>query len=242
MRYLVFSDIHGNVEALYRVLEELDTLRPDIVVSLGDVVGYGANPGDCIEIVQEYAQIRIGGNHDLAAVGLTSSDDFNGTARRAITWTSRKLNPIHRDMLEDYDTIRRHGNCLFAHASPISPMDWEYIYTVPQAKEIFEHFPEKFIFIGHTHVPGIIMYSEHDGCAVATSQMLQVEAGTRYLINVGSIGQPRDGVAAASFALIDQKKGKISIRRASYDIVSAQRKIRSAGLPESLALRLATAR
>ncbi|UCF04258.1 MAG: metallophosphoesterase family protein [bacterium] len=242
MRYLVFSDIHGNVEALYRVLEELEVLRPDIVVSLGDVVGYGANPGDCIEIVQTHTHIRIGGNHDLAAVGLTSSDDFNGTAKRAITWTSRNLNPTHRDMLEGYDTIRRHGDCLFTHASPISPMDWEYVYTVPQAKEIFENFSEKFIFIGHTHVPGIITYRERDGCAVASSQTLQIEHGTRYLINVGSIGQPRDGIAAASFALVDLKKGKISIRRAPYDIVSAQQKIRSAGLPESLALRLATAR
>lgn len=242
MRYFIFSDIHGNVEALEKVLEEVPALRPDIVVSLGDVVGYGANPGDCIEIVQEFAHVRIGGNHDLAAVGLTSSDDFNNTAKRAITWTSLNLNAQHREMLEGYDTIRRHDRCLFAHASPTFPMDWEYIYTVPQAREIFENFKEQFIFIGHTHVPGIITYRERDGCMVARRPSLQVEPGTRYLVNVGSIGQPRDGIAAASFAILDVKKGMLSIRRVPYDIVSAQKKIRTAGLPESLALRLATAR
>ncbi len=242
MRYIVISDIHGNVEALERVLEETDTLRPDIFVSLGDVVGYGANPSECIDIIEEYAHISIGGNHDLAAAGLTDSDDFNSTAKRAIMWTVKSLDPRHRDILERYDLLRRYGKCLFTHASPISPLDWDYVYTVGQAKAIFESFSEKFIFIGHTHVPGIIAYDQNSGCKVVRSSILQVEPGSRYLINVGSIGQPRDGIAASSFALLDVKKGIITIRRVPYDVRSAQKKIRSVGLPESLALRLATAR
>jgi predicted phosphodiesterase len=242
MRYLVFSDIHGNFEALEMVLEEISSLRPDIIVSLGDVVGYGANPRECIETVQEYAHIKVGGNHDLAAIGLEDSDSFNPTAKRAILWTAQILEPRHRDILERYDPVRRYGGCVFAHSSPIAPLDFEYVYTVSQAKQIFGQCCEKFIFIGHTHVPGIISFNERDGCRVVEHSIVQVAAGSRYLINVGSIGQPRDGIAAASFAILDLKKNRISIRRVPYDITSAQKKIQSVGLPESLAMRLATAR
>lgn len=242
MRYLVFSDVHGNLEALEMVLEEITSLRPDIIVSLGDVVGYGANPVECIELVQEHTHIRVGGNHDLAAIGLEDSDTFNPTAKRAILWTARELEPRHREILERYDPVRRYGGCVFAHGSPISPLDWEYVYTVGQAKNIFKQCGEKFIFIGHTHVPGIIAYNKHDGCKVIEHSIVSITAGSRYLINVGSIGQPRDGIAAASFAILDLKKNTILIRRVPYDITSAQEKIQSVGLPESLAMRLATAR
>lgn len=242
MRYLVFSDIHANIEALETVLEEIGALRPDIVVSLGDVVGYGANPCECIETVQEFAHIRVSGNHDLAAVGLEDSDTFNQTAKRAIVWTTETLEPLHRDMLERYDPVRRYGGCIFAHGSPVSPLDFEYIYTVGQAKDVFAQCGEKFIFIGHTHVPGIISFTEREGCRVIDQSIANVAAGSRYLINVGSIGQPRDGIAAASFAILDLKKNRITIRRVPYDISSAQKKIQSVGLPESLAMRLATAR
>jgi predicted phosphodiesterase len=242
MRYLVFSDIHGNIEALEMVLEEVPSLRPDIIVSLGDVVGYGANPCECVERVQEYAHLRVSGNHDLAAIGLENTETFNPVARRALLWTTRALLPRHREMLERYDPVRRYGGCVFAHGSPVSPLDWEYVYTVSQARKIFKQCGEKFIFIGHTHVPGIISFSERDGCRVVDTSILHISAGARYLINVGSIGQPRDGIAAASFALLDLKKNRLSLRRVPYDIASAQRKISEAGLPESLASRLATAR
>lgn len=241
MRYMIFSDIHGNLDALERVIEEIEMLRPDIIVSLGDVVGYGANPSECIDIVEEYAHIRIGGNHDLAAAGLTDVSDFNLAAKRAINWTVRALDVSHRETLEGYDSLKRYGRCIFTHASPISPLSWEYIYTVKQANKIFENFVEKFIFIGHTHVPGIIVYEQTKGSTVVRDTMIQVQSQHRYLVNVGSVGQPRDGIAAASFALLDTKKGKISLRRVPYDVTSAQEKIRSVGLPEVLATRLATA-
>lgn len=242
MRYIVFSDVHGNLDALERVLEEARRLRPDIVVSLGDVIGYGADPAECIDLVQENAQIRLGGNHDLAAAGLIDFDDFNNTAKNAISWTACTLDAAHRDILERYDSMRRYSRCVFTHASPISPLEWEYVYTVRQAKEIFEHVSDKFIFIGHTHVPAIVSYNRKTDCTVMDCSTITLEPGCRYLINAGSIGQPRDGIAAASFALLDTSKRRLTIRRVPYDIVSAQEKIRSAGLPESLALRLATAR
>jgi diadenosine tetraphosphatase ApaH/serine/threonine PP2A family protein phosphatase len=242
MRLLVLSDIHGNVDALERSLEEAERLRPDLIVSLGDVVGYGANPNECIALVQERARIRIGGNHDVAAAGIIDTETFNRTAQRAIQWTVRNILPHHRDALNEYDTVRRYGECLFAHASPLSPMDWEYVYTVRQANGIFDATGERFIFIGHTHVPAIIERHRVWGSKVVSGSVCPVDPESRYLINVGSIGQPRDGIAAASFALLDLAKGTITIRRVPYDIRAAQEKIRSGGLPESLAERLATAR
>jgi len=242
MRFLVLSDIHGNVEALERVLEEADRLRPDMIVSLGDVVGYGANPNECIALVQEAARIRIGGNHDIAAAGIIGTDTFSSTAQKAIQWTSRAIHPRNRDALGEYDTVRRYAECVFAHASPLSPMDWEYVYTINQANEIFAKTSERFIFIGHTHVPAIIEHTSARGSRVVPGTFSAVAAQSRYLINVGSIGQPRDGIAAASFAILDMKKETITIRRVPYDIRGAQEKIRNVGLPESLAERLATAR
>jgi predicted phosphodiesterase len=241
MRYLVFSDVHGNVEALERVLEEAAAQRPDIIVSLGDVVGYGANPNECIDLVEEFAHIKIGGNHDLAIAGITDSDDFNRIAKRAIQWTAKMLKPQRIELLSMYDLIKRHGSCVFAHASPLSPLDWEYVYTVKQAQRIIEERSEKFVFVGHTHVPGIVLWDRRNGCRVVDSSILQIRPENHYLVNVGSIGQPRDGIAAASYALLDTKKGTVSIRRIPYDIEQAQEKIRSAGLPESLASRLVTA-
>lgn len=242
MRYLVFSDVHGNIEALEQVLEEVDALRPDMIVSLGDVVGYGASPNECVDLIQECARVRIGGNHDVAAAGLIGTDTFASIAQKALQWTSQAINSRCRDYLSEYDTIRRYGECIFAHASPVSPMEWEYVYTVSQAAAIFAKISEKFIFIGHTHVPGIIEHSGAKGVRVINGTFCAVGPESRYLINVGSIGQPRDGIAAASFGLLDAKRGTITIRRVPYDIQSAQEKIRTVGLPEALAARLATAR
>jgi diadenosine tetraphosphatase ApaH/serine/threonine PP2A family protein phosphatase len=241
MRYFVFSDVHGNVEALERVLEEATAQRPDIIVSLGDVVGYGANPNECVDLVEESAHIKIGGNHDLAIAGITDSDDFNRTAKRAIQWTAKILQPQRVELLGRYDLLRRHGDCVFAHASPLSPIDWEYIYTVSQAQRILEERSERFVFVGHTHVPGMVLWDRRSGCKAVDSSILRIRPEHHYLVNVGSIGQPRDGIAAASYALLDTKKETVAIRRIPYDIEQAQEKIRSAGLPESLASRLVTA-
>jgi len=242
MRYLIFSDIHANLDALDRVSEEILRMRPDIVISLGDVVGYGANPNECIERVEDIAHIKIAGNHDLAATGLIDIDNFNPIAKEAILWTREKLKTGYGTILGDYDTIRRYGEALFAHASPISPLDWEYVYTINQAREIFDAFIEKFIFIGHTHIPAIISYTPGEGCRVEETNRIEIHEDKRYLVNVGSVGQPRDGIAAASIVILDEKKKVISIRRIPYDVRTAQEKIISVGLPESLALRLATAR
>lgn len=242
MRYLVFSDIHGNLEALERALEETRRSRADLAVSLGDVVGYGASPDECVALVQEIAQLRIGGNHDVAAAGLIETASFSETAREALRWTSRAIAPRTRELLGEYDTVRRHGDCVFAHASPVAPMDWEYVRTLAQADVIFARTAERFVFVGHTHVPGIIERHGNGAMRVVRGPLAATVPGCRYLVNVGSVGQPRDGVAAASYAILDTRKELLTIRRVPYDIRGAQDRIRSAGLPETLAERLATAR
>jgi predicted phosphodiesterase len=242
MKYLVFSDIHGNAQALDKVIEEIAVIRPDFVVSLGDVVGYGANPSDCIDLVDMHCDIRICGNHDFVAAGLAESENFNITARISIEWTKNSLSARQKELLSKYDTVRRHGECLFAHSSPVFPLDWEYVYTIGQAKSIFRETDAPFILIGHTHIPGIISYDPVSGFNVESSSKIETEPSRRYLINVGSIGQPRDGLSAASFALIDTQRGRISLRRIPYNVTEAQERIRAEGLPESLASRLAIAR
>lgn len=242
MKYLVFSDIHGNVEALRSVLDEIDELRPDLVVSLGDVVGYGGSPAECVELVDRFAGIRVCGNHDFVAAGLGDGDDFNTTARIAIEWTRSVLTAEHKELMTAYDSLRRHGDCIFAHGSPVDPLEWEYIYTMKEAQRLFRETSERFICIGHTHIPGVISWREDTGARVERSSIIELDPGRRYLINAGSIGQPRDGISAASFALIDARKGRINMRRIPYDVGSAQDRIRENGLPESLASRLALAR
>ncbi len=242
MKYIVFSDIHGNAQALETVVEEIGGVRPDFVVSLGDVVGYGANPSDCVDLVKEHCDIRICGNHDYVAAGLADSENFNVTARISIEWTKNCLTSNHKEQLAAYDMVKRHGDCLFSHSSPVSPLDWEYIYTLGQAERIFRETDERFIFVGHTHVPGIISHDILSGCRVETGTKLEIEPGRRYLINTGSVGQPRDGVSAASFAIVDVQRGRINLRRISYDVSEAQERIRAEGLPESLASRLVVAK
>lgn len=242
MQYLVFSDIHANAEALEQVAEEVRSLRPDFVVSLGDVVGYGASPRECIEIVDSISDVRIMGNHDHVAAGLEDAERFNMTARISIEWTREVIGPAHREKLAAYEQVVSHGDCLFAHSSPLSPLDWEYVYTIAQARRILGETSQRFVLVGHTHVPGVISYDDIQGCRVERSSIIQAEAGRRYLINTGSIGQPRDGVCAASFALVDPERGRINMRRIPYDVTGAQEKIRARGLPDSLASRLVVAR
>jgi predicted phosphodiesterase len=242
MKYLVFSDIHGNAQALEKVIEEIDDIRPDFVVSLGDVVGYGANPAECVDLVERYCDICICGNHDFVAAGLADSENFNMTARISIEWTRRVLTARHKELLSEYDTVRRHGECVFAHSSPESPLDWEYVYTLGQAGRILGGTGARFVLIGHTHVPGIISYDPKSGAVVEHGSKIEVDPARRYLINAGSIGQPRDGLSAASFAVVDVRRNRINLRRIPYDITGAQDRIRAEGLPESLASRLALAR
>jgi diadenosine tetraphosphatase ApaH/serine/threonine PP2A family protein phosphatase len=214
MRCAVFSDVHGNLEALQAVLEKIALLSPDRILCLGDVVGYGADPNACVQAVQKHADAVLAGNHDWAALGMEDTCRFNPAAR----------------VLEE-------GDVCLAHASPLNPSQWDYIPSPAWGRAALAESSCRLCFVGHSH-RGFI-------CA-ETGQQDRLSEGSvwlaqnmRYLVNVGSVGQPRDGDPRASFALWDQESGNIALHRVSYDIATAQNKIRSKGLPDYLADRLA---
>ncbi|MBN2070410.1 MAG: metallophosphoesterase family protein [Candidatus Krumholzibacteriota bacterium] len=242
MKIIVYSDIHANIEALEKVVTDLEARRPDLTVSLGDVVGYGGDPSACVELVERRSDIRICGNHDFAASRSSGGERFNITAALSIEWTRNALSEDEKSILREYPAMESRDECLFAHSSPSAPLEWEYIYTISQAERIFHEFSDRFIFIGHTHIPGVISFGEDTGARVENGTSIYIEPGRRYLVNPGSVGQPRDGKNEASYASLDFAEKRITIHRVAYDILGAQKKIRSQGLPESLASRLATAR
>jgi len=229
MKLALLSDIHGNFEALKTVLEDIDRHEPEDVVCLGDVVGYGANPSECLALVRERCSSIILGNHDEAAFNPDQAIYFNFHARVAIEWTYRALSDDDRAFLETLPiSVTRH-DVLCVHSTPRSPKEWEYIIDEIDAREAFRWFTEKFCCIGHSHVPGI--YAEK-------RKSQPTDPDYRALVNVGSVGQPRDQDPRASWCLLDTETAGITINRVGYDIDAAAAKIRRAGLPPQLADRL----
>jgi diadenosine tetraphosphatase ApaH/serine/threonine PP2A family protein phosphatase len=238
VKYVVISDIHGNREALEAVHGEIDRISPDKVLCLGDIVGYGASPNECITLAKEISDLVVAGNHDFGAVGLTDIAYFNMYARGAIVWTAKQLEEEAleylrgRPLAEVVDAKIR-----MVHATPREPERWNYIFNPEQALEEFGAFEEQVCFIGHSHQP--VLYELMDNeTLIVNSERVLVREGRRYLINVGSVGQPRDGDPRACICIYDTDAAEISLRRIEYDIEAAKRKIIDAGLPVVLANRL----
>lgn len=239
MRMAIISDIHSNLEALTAVVQVMDELKVDEVVCLGDVVGYGPDPNEAIAIVRERALVIIAGNHDFASVGLTDTTYFNTVAREAAEWTGKVLTEEHRRFLSDLDYVYRRGHLLFVHATPEAPEQWYYLETIGDARRNFAAFSERVCFVGHSHVPVVLALTKQGEISVVTDQKVALTPEGRYLINVGSVGQPRDGNPNACFGLLDSEQGTFQLVRVGYAIATTQEKIRAAGLPEYLAARLA---
>lgn len=232
----MISDVHSNLEALERVIESVEK-SVDRWVCLGDLVGYGANPNECVEIVRDLTSYVIAGNHDRAAVGLTSTDYFNPLAKSAIVWTGRMLRKENRKYLKNLELTLRLGNSYFTHSSPSNPSAWQYIFSLDDAVYEFSHFKEKTCFIGHSHLAFAIR--EHEGeYQIIEDSRFSLTENHRYLINVGSVGQPRDLDPRACCVLWDDEVGTLQFVRVEYDIEKVQKKIVDAGLPQFLADRL----
>lgn len=245
MRTLVLSDIHGNLPALEAVLQAAAPF--DALWNLGDVVGYGAFPNQVIERVRALAQIHVRGNHDRVCSGLTSSAGFNPVAAAAAQWTQRKLTPENLEWLRamPQGPLEAGKRALCAHGSPLH--EDQYIVTMRDAWMPLQKMAREITFFGHTHVQG--GFSQIGGewnedrpqispGEEADSAEMEVPAGSRHLINPGSVGQPRDADWRASFAIYDEEAALVSFHRVPYDVAAAQRAIRAAGLPERLASRL----
>ena len=237
MRIVILSDIHSNLEALEAVLSAGDELGAEAVYCLGDVVGYGASPNECVARIRERAAICLAGNHDHAAVNLLDAGGFNEDARRAVSWTARALTPENADYLRGLPLTHRTRDVLYVHASPSEPGAWDYILRLEDARYEFEQSPTRLCFFGHTHRQ--IAYESRDGHVGHTgSGDFRANDGARYLVNVGSVGQPRDGDPRAAFTVYDEEQESVRFVRVEYDIQKAAKRIAEAGLPDLLAYRL----
>jgi diadenosine tetraphosphatase ApaH/serine/threonine PP2A family protein phosphatase len=233
----VLSDIHGNLEALEAVLEDARREPVDSMICLGDVVGYGADPNACLERILEVTDGLVLGNHDVAALDLETAETFNEVARTAIRWTAGVLTEENLEIMRGLPFEIVQDGARFVHASPDDPPAWHYILTEQEAWNAFAACEERVCFVGHSHVPlRVVLKGER--LIVEADEALRVQDDDRALINVGSVGQPRDGDWRASYALWNPETRDVVARRVEYDLLTAQRKILDAGLPEVLARRL----
>ena len=240
MKIGIFSDVHGNLEALEKVLAEMAREGVERYWCLGDVVGYGANPNECVARVREVAEKVVIGNHDAACVGAEEITHFNPRAQEAVRWTQGQLTPENADWLKRLPLTESVDGDLLVHGSPYEPALWYYIHSRMRMSEMVEGFratEARCAFVGHSHQP-LILVKRGEEFFRFLGYELTMEAGSRYLVNVGSVGQPRDGDPKASYVIYDPDAGAVRIMRAAYDVLTAQQKIRSADLPPILADRL----
>lgn len=237
MLHAIVSDIHGNLEGLEAVLEDVARHRPASMVCLGDFVGYGASPNECIDRLRPMIEHAVAGNHDLAACGRMRLTYFNSNAAQAATWTEKALRPENRAYLESLPLEVRWRNALLVHASPAEPEDWHYVLSPVEAQAEMDAYQETVCFIGHSHYPGSFdRFNEQ--VRYTRNADIRMERGHRYLINVGSVGQPRDGDPRAAYVLYDDLERVVRHVRVEYDVAGAMRHILDAGLPRFLAERL----
>lgn len=246
MRALVLSDIHGSLEALTAVLAAAQPF--DTLWNLGDIVGYGASPNEVIDLIRPLAEITVRGNHDRVCCGLSSALGFNPVARAAALWTNRALTPENLAWLRSVPQgplQPAHPGVTCAHGSPLN--EDQYILSMRDAWAPLQQMSTPLTFFGHTHLQGGFAQRDHEWQELkphyatrdeAESIPMPIAPAMRYLINPGSVGQPRDCDWRAAFAIYDSEKNEVIYHRVPYDVVAAQGRILAAGLPERLAARL----
>ncbi|MBN2424687.1 MAG: metallophosphoesterase family protein [Calditrichaceae bacterium] len=233
MKIAIFSDIHGNVEALRSALKYLDKHKIDNIYCLGDIVGYGPSPNECVEIVRDRCEMVLMGNHDYAAIGLANIDYFNDYAKMSTYWTINHLTDENKDYLRSLPFSHQNDELVMVHSSPTNPSHWYYILSQQDAKIEMESFNQQLCFIGHSHVPVIFQKK-----LMFRKTKFKLEQNEKTIVNVGSVGQPRDGNPKLCFAIYDDENKTIEYIRLEYDVKKTYKKIVEAGLPIFLAERL----
>lgn len=242
MRYCIFSDVHGNLEALQAVMDAFTKDRIDKYIYLGDIVGYGADPGACISGLQSLGPDHlIAGNHEWGVLDLLGIDYFSEYARSAVEWTKGVLNAKELEYLKSFRLICHAPGLTAVHGSLDQPDKFQYIYDPSDALRTLQISDTPLCFVGHTHRAGIYV-SESGEVKAAGGSKVFIQRRNKYIINAGSVGQPRDGDPRAAYAIYDGEEGTVEIKRVRYNIEAAQDKIRSSGLPVWLASRLAEGR
>ena len=239
MRSLIVADIHSNLEAFQAVLDDAQVQGGfDEIWSLGDIVGYGSDPNPCIELLLRYSQSSVAGNHDWAAIGKLSLDEFNLVAAEANQWTRTQLSPDSVGFLSGLPLRIEKYNFTMVHGSPVDPI-WEYVLSLSTAWASFRHFDTSWCLVGHSHIPFICALLE-DRCVFLDFPIgdpVEIK-DHRLIINPGGVGQPRDGDPRASYAIFDSLEQSITRFRVEYDVATTHKKILDSGLPLYLAERL----
>ncbi len=244
MRYAILGDIHGNMEALAAVFADMESARVDRALCLGDIVGYGAEPERCIGELRSRGVVSVLGNHDSAVAGDTPLDFFKDYAREAVIWTADRLSEDDKTYLNSLPIslpiTGGDDGFVTVHSSLAEPREWGYVIDLLSVRRCFDFLPGHLCFIGHSHVP--VIFEESGSITGRRACDLLLDKESRYIINVGSVGQPRDWDWRASYGIYDEGKMRFEIRRVPYDVGKAQEKIIAAGLPKSLAFRLGVGR
>ena len=242
MRYAIIADIHSNLTAFQAVIDDIQAQeRIDSIWCLGDIVGYGPDPHECIELLRSTDHICVAGNHDRAVVGQLDITNFNPNAAEAINWTAEKLSIGDITYLKNLPDSIQEDDFTLVHGSPREPI-MEYILSMSVARQNFDCFRTRYCLVGHTHIPQVYSLDKESKFTVTrflpTVKLITGE--TRLIINPGAVGQPRDRNPEASYAVYDNETKIIQLRRVSYDIRQTQDKIMEFGLPPRLATRLET--
>jgi predicted phosphodiesterase len=240
MRFAIFSDIHANLEALEAVLADAHKRKCTHFVCLGDVVGYNANPHECVDRIRKLDCPIVKGNHDEQASLPESSSDFNELAERAIKWTRDNLTEEDKQWLRELPLQRQVRDFTIVHATLDTPAQWGYVFNNLDAAASLTYQHTTVCFFGHTHVPMVFIRDE--GVRRERIEHIRVEPTKKYFINMGSVGQPRDGNWRAAYCTYDIENNLVEQLRVKYDLAVAQKKIIKAGLPRPLAERLAIGR
>lgn len=241
MRYAILADIHGNLAAFEAVLDDIEGRGGvDEVWCLGDVIGYGPEPRECIALLRHYKHLCVAGNHDWAAIGKVDVSDFNPDAAAACLWTGGQLTEDDATYVGSLPLVLTRGDFTIVHGSPREPT-WEYVVSVSSALANFGVFTTRYCLVGHSHVP--VVFELVEETCLARELPAELELGeNRLIINPGGVGQPRDGDPRAAYAVYDEDHGVLYHYRVPYDIEATQRKMVDYGLPRFLVTRLSMGR
>jgi Predicted phosphoesterase len=240
MRFAILADIHGNLDALQVVLDDCKKQQVTHYACLGDVVGYNANPKECLDIIRSMGMPCVKGNHDEYCSTEEHLEGFNPAAAEAVNWTRKQLTEDDRQWLRELKYTRMVTNFTIVHATLDGPQRWGYVFDKLAAAASLTYQNTSVCFFGHTHVP--VAFMKDSMVRGGTYSKFKTEPGKKYFVNVGAVGQPRDNNPKAAYVVYDTVDGTIELRRLDYDIAAAQKKILAAGLPERLAERLAYGR
>lgn len=240
MKIAILSDIHGNLEALESVLIEISRRKIDKIICLGDLIDYGPNPNEVIEITKRECDIIVMGNHDYAVIDESITKNFSPVARSSMIWTLNVLEEENKIFISSLKLEENFKDIYIVHACPKYPLDWTYILNVNDAKIYFQYVDNFITLIGHTHIPAIykkkFSYVEH--IIPNPFEKYHLDENYQYMLNPGSVGQPRDGDYRASFAILDLENLTFEIIKVDYDIRKTKKKILESDLPQILAYRL----